>query len=105
MLIHLFSYRNIFLDGETKLHPGFTHKGRLYALTTRRPEDTPYIEVPADAIHGEHFKPRATMYVTIAYNPDAKRYNNKSGGTIDLTKIDLSPLLKLNIVKLWGNPV
>lgn len=85
--MNIFSYRNVFYDGTTKLHLGFCHERKLYALTSRCPKDTPYVEVPPNALTGRHIKPRTQMYLTYAYNQKAKMFNGRPAGSIDLDLI------------------
>jgi hypothetical protein len=65
------------------MRPGFRVGDTLFVLTHTRPHYTDYTEISSDAIESEHFhKKNSTVFITTAYNQEAKRYNNISGGEL-----------------------
>lgn len=85
MKIHLYSLRNAFLDGSTKLHPGFTVDDKHFVISRTRPFLTEYVEVTG-LLEGPHLKPSTVSFLTITYNKNPKRFNNNPAGTLRLTE-------------------
>lgn len=80
-MILLYSYRDCF--DEAKLRPGFRINGTLLVLTTRRPFDETYVKVPPGHCTG-HYCNKRQIYLVLAKNQTATRYNNVSGGELHL---------------------
>lgn len=98
-MTEIFSYRNVFHDGIHCLHPGFKHKGVLYVLTSTRPQELPYVQIPPDAIISEHLQRKKDLYLTLAYNQKAPRFNKKAGGKLDVDLVEgIQELFALNII-------
>jgi len=78
-MIELHSYMNAFDDN--KLRPGFRDpEGNLWVFSHTKPRDF-FILVPTEKVVSKHFKPKtSTIYLTLADNQCAHRYNNVSGG-------------------------
>jgi hypothetical protein len=86
-MMEVYSYKSAFGEGSFSLHLGFRVEGVLFALTSVQPQLTPYVEVPKHALSGPHIRSKKQSYVTVAYNQQAKRYNNIPAGKIDLEAI------------------
>lgn len=89
MVIKIYSHRDVFNDGNEKLHPAFKLGGTLFVLTNTRPQHTPSIIVEACKIKSRHFGQDRNSFLTVAYNQSAPKYNEISGGTITLSTKDI----------------
>jgi hypothetical protein len=85
--IELHSYKNAFNEGKNppKLRPGFKIGQILYVLTQTEPKLTPFVQIEPGQISGKHFNPKERAYLTTAYDQKAPRYNNVSGGYLEIT--------------------
>lgn len=95
--IELHSYLGAF--GPTdKYRPGFrTRDGTLLVLTHSKPYNKQFLLIPSKNIISEHFKCRtAYVYLCVADNQKATRYNNVPGGKISFSHFNS---LTMNFVK------
>ncbi len=83
MTIELHSYVGAFRPTD-KLRPGFrTRDGTLIVLTHSTPKNKPFVLIAATNISSAHFTCKtACVYMCVADNQSAKRYNNVPGGKI-----------------------
>lgn len=83
MEIELHSYIGAFRLTD-KLRPGFrTRAGTLLVLTHAKPKNKPFYLIPAKNISSDHFTCKTEyVYMCVADNQSAKRYNNVPGGKI-----------------------
>lgn len=88
----LYSYRDVFNDGDDKLHPGFKISKTLLVLTKTRPFHKRYIPLTGEELQSAHLKP-TKCYLTTADNQAAKRYNNARTGELVLPKENVAPLI------------
>lgn len=89
----LYSYVDVFNDGKDKLHPAFHVNGVLLVLTHTCPRQTPGVKLKAQQVLSRHFKAKSSeIYVTLAYNQGAQRYNNVAGGKLRLLPDDVTRL-------------
>lgn len=91
--VDILSYRDVFHDGEDKLHPAFRLGEVLLVLTNTRPRQTPFVRLESGRVRSGHFKAKGKwVYITYAYNQEAQRFNNIAGGTLRLEDTDLKAL-------------
>lgn len=96
----LFSYQDVFFDGVTKLHPGFRVEGVLYVLTRTRPLDSDYIVIEDESIiEGKFKRKKKRVFLTVAYNQAALRFNNISGGELVLPPLKILRPLRIKETK------
>ena len=90
----LYSYRNVFNDGDDRFHPGFKIRRTLLVLTKTKPFHKRYIPLTGEEIQSPHLQ-TTKCYLTTADNQQAKRYNNARAGELILPKENVVPLLPL----------
>lgn len=88
----LYSYRNVFNDGNDRLHPGFKLSKVLLVLTRTKPFHKRYIPLTGEELISKHLQ-RTVCYLTTADNQLAKRYNNARTGELVLPKENVAPLI------------
>lgn len=91
--IPIFSYKNVFNDGEDKLHPAMWC-GVLFALSRVVYPGMEHIKISLDQVKSEHTK-KSKGYLIKAPNQDAELLFTSPAGSLLLTEEDFKKLLPM----------
>jgi len=88
--IPIFMYKNVFFDGEEKLHPCI-FAGKLFAMSRSCLKDE-LLALSSYNIVSEHLKKPEVTYLMSAFNKNAKIFNAASSGTLQISELQAKVL-------------